>query len=84
MNPYTQIQYKTHGKFKVGDRVRTLHGYGGVIGEIVEDRGPLGIKGTRIYGVKLRLDEWNEITTEYPEENLEAVLESDSPNGQPC
>jgi hypothetical protein len=61
-------------KFHVGDKVRLLIQYDGMItGEVVEDRGPLGIGGQRIYGVRCRLDQWNEITTEVDEENLEAV-----------
>ena len=75
MNPWLQISYKTPGKFRVGDRVRILHGFRGMIAEIVEDRGPIGVRGRRLYGVKFRVDEWNEHTTELPEESLEAVAE---------
>ena len=75
MNPLMQVPDKTPGKFRVGDRVRILHGFRGVIGEIVEDRGRIGVRGRRLYGVKFRLDEWNEETTELPEEALEAVGE---------
>ncbi len=75
MNPWLNVPEKTPGKFRVGDRVRILHGYRGLVGEIVEDRGRLGVRGRRLYGVKLRLDEWNEDTIEIPEESLEAVGE---------
>jgi len=75
MNPLMQVPEKTPGKFRVGDRVRILHGFRGVIGEIVEDRGPIGVRGRRLYAVKMRLDEWNEHTTELPEESLEAAHE---------
>ncbi len=50
-----------------------LHGYRGMIAEVVEDRGRIGVGGRRLYGVKFRLDEWNEHTTELPEESLEAI-----------
>ena len=73
MNPLTQVPGQAPGKFRVGDRVRILHGFRGVIGEVVEDRGPIGVRGRRLYGVKFRLDEWNEDTTELPEESLEPV-----------
>jgi hypothetical protein len=73
MNPLTHVPDKTPGKFRVGDRVRILHGFRGMIGEVVEDRGRILTGGRRLYGVKLRLDEWNEHTTELPEESLEAV-----------
>ncbi len=73
MNPLMHVPIKPPGKFRVGDRVRILHGFRGVIGEVVEDRGPIGWRGRRLYAVKMRLDEWNEHTTEFPEESLEAV-----------
>jgi hypothetical protein len=38
-------------KFKVGDRVVLHRGARDVEGVVVEDRGPLGIDGERIYGV---------------------------------
>lgn len=75
MNPLMQVPEKTPGKFRVGDHVRMLHGFRGMIAEIVEDRGPIGVGGRRLYGVKFRVDEWNEETTELPEESLEAVPE---------
>jgi hypothetical protein len=55
--------------------VRIKHGFRGMIGEVVEDRGPIGVNGRRLYSVKLRLDPWNELTSELPEESLEAVQE---------
>jgi hypothetical protein len=73
MNPLGQIRNRKPGKFRVGDRVRILHGFRGMIGEIVEDRGPIGYHGRRLYGVKIRLDPWNENVVERPEEYLEAV-----------
>jgi hypothetical protein len=75
------VQNKTPGKFRVGDHVRMLHGFRGKIAEIVEDRGPIGVGGRRLYGVKFRVDDWNEETTELPEESLEAV--QDRPDGKP-
>jgi hypothetical protein len=60
-------------RFQVGDRVRILHGFRGVLGEVVEDRGNLGVGGERMYGVRMRMDPWNEMTSEFPEQSLEAV-----------
>jgi hypothetical protein len=74
-NPLIQVPGQTPGKCHVGDRVRILHGFRGVIGEVVEDRGPIGVRGRRLYAVKMRLDEWNEHTTELPEDALEAADE---------
>jgi hypothetical protein len=73
MNPLVHVPEKTPGKFHVGDRVRVLHGFRGLIGEVVEDRGAIGYRGQRLYAVKLQLDSWNELTTEFPEESLEPV-----------
>ena len=73
MNPLMQVPQKTKGKFAVGDRVRILYGLRGMIGEVVDDHGNIGIKARRIYGVKLRMDEWNDLTTAIPEDNLEPV-----------
>jgi len=71
-----QVPYRTQGKFRVGDHVRILHGHRGFVAEIVEDRGPIGRNGRRFYGIKFRADEWNEITTECPEENPELVADA--------
>ena len=59
--------------FHVGDRVRLLYAWRGVIGEVVEDRGNFGVHGERVYTVRLRLDPWNELTSEFEEDSLEAV-----------
>ena len=73
MNHLMQVPYKTKGRFAIGDRVRIIYGLRGMVGEIVEDRGNVGINATRLYGVKVRMDEWNELTTEILEDNLEPV-----------
>lgn len=73
MNPLMHVPHKTPGKFRVGDRVRILHGFRGMIAEVIEDRGAIGVRGRRLYRVKFRLDEWNEHTSELGEESLEAV-----------
>ncbi len=72
MNPLMHVPDKTPGKFRVGDRVRIRHGFRGMLAEVIEDRGRIGIGGRRLYTVKLRLDEWNDHTTELPEDSLEA------------
>jgi len=75
MNPLLQVPGQSPGKFRVGQKVRMKHGFRGMIGEVIEDRGPIGVRGRRLYSVKLRLDPWNEHTSEYPEESLEAVTD---------
>jgi hypothetical protein len=63
MNPLLQIPGQTPGRFRVGERVRIKHGFKVMIAEVVEDRGTIGVGGRRLYGVKVRVDPWNELTT---------------------
>jgi hypothetical protein len=79
MNPLIHVPDKTPGKFRVGDRVRLLHGFDGLVGEVVEDRGAIGVRGRRLYAVKLQPDQWNELITEVPEESLAAVAPETEP-----
>jgi hypothetical protein len=73
MNPLLHIPNLPPGKFRVGQRVRFKHLWRGKIGEVVEDRGPIGRRGRRLYAVRFRPDPWNEFIVERPEESLEAV-----------
>ena len=45
MNPLMQVPGQTPGKYRVGQMVRIKHGHRGVIGEVIEDRGPIGFRG---------------------------------------
>ncbi len=65
------LQDENEGKFRVGDRVKFVHSWPGVIAEVIEDRGPLGVGGERLYRVRFRIDEWNELEPEYRESSLE-------------
>jgi hypothetical protein len=80
MNPFLQIPNLPPGKFRVGQRVRLKHLFRGKIGEVVEDRGPIGVGGRRLYHVRLRLDPWSEHIVVRAEESLEAV---DGPDAIP-
>ena len=73
MNPWMLAPEPISGKFRVGDRVHLPFGFSGLIGEVIEDRGNIGYKGRRLYTVKFQVDEWNEIVTEYGEEDLKPV-----------
>jgi hypothetical protein len=75
MNKPAQPRKPRPGRFKVGDRVRLLHGWAGALGEVVEDRGNLGVGGRRLYGVRIKMDQWNDMTSEFPESSLEAAPE---------
>jgi hypothetical protein len=57
-------------RFRVGDVVLLLYGPQKVAGEIVEDRGLLGVYGRRLYRVRINRGEDDEMTFEIPEEDL--------------
>jgi hypothetical protein len=73
MNPVLQVPGRKPGKYRVGQAVRLTHRFPGLIGEIIEDRGPIGFRGRRLYTVKLQVDPWNEYVSECPEDSIEAV-----------
>src|SRR5437667_163481 len=73
MNPLLHVPGQAPGTFRVGQRVRLQSIFRGMIAEVVEDRGNIGVGGRRLYAVKLRVDPWNEHTIELPEDSLEAV-----------
>jgi hypothetical protein len=58
-------------RFRVGDDVVFLYGPQKVAGEIVEDRGPLGEYGRRLYRVRINGAQEDETTFEIPEEDIE-------------
>lgn len=66
-------------KFRVGDKVAFTFGTRRVKGVIVEDRGPLGVGGRRIYGVRLDMDPYDPMFFELPEEELELSQEPERP-----
>jgi hypothetical protein len=46
--------HKTHGpRFRIGDWVTFQYGPKKVFAKVVEDRGPLGVRGQRLYCVQL-------------------------------
>ena len=74
---------KNPGPFRVGDRVSYPMPGHRQEGVIVEDRGNLGKGGIRIYGLRVRRDEWDEIYTEVPADLLELVEPAPAENGKP-
>jgi hypothetical protein len=70
MNKLTAAGKPAAPRFRVGDKVRILYGFRGAVGEVVEDRGNLGVGGERIYAVRL-MEPWSEMTTELPERAFE-------------
>jgi len=67
-------------KPKVGDRVRFQRGTDTVEGVICEERGPLGIGGRHLYGIRFHvgLDDEPMRYTERPAVDLEVVEEAAS------
>ena len=67
--------YKSTPRFRVGDKVKWTYVTIPIISEIAEDRGNLGSKGQRVYGLWFKLSE-SDTEPEYielPEEKLELV-----------
>ncbi len=66
------IGKKRAPRFHVGDPVRFLYGTEKVAGEILEDRGPLGDYGRRLYRVRINAGQEDESSFEIPEEVIES------------
>jgi len=64
--------------FRVGDRVRFEFGSGKVIGKILEDHGPLGVRGRHLYRVELPMDPDEPYIAALSEDDIELV-----PPGEP-
>ncbi len=60
-------------QLKVGDRVRFSLGGHGIIGTIVEDRGPIGAGGRRLFVVRAQLEAAGESVFELPADELRAA-----------
>jgi len=73
MNPYLRNPKLKPGRFRLGDRVRVPFGRVHIEGEIVEDFGNIGVGGRRLYYVRIKPDEWNEMLLLRGEDDLEAI-----------
>jgi hypothetical protein len=82
MNPLLQVFGRPPGRFRVGQAVRMKHLFHDMIGEVVEDHGPIGVHRRRLYSVKLRLDPWNDYISHVPEEELEEVVDASNSSPQ--
>lgn len=60
-------------RLEVGDRVRFRLGARRFLGVIVEDRGPIGAGGRRLYVVRAQLDPISETVLELPADELQAA-----------
>jgi hypothetical protein len=74
------ITTKPAPRFRVGDWVSFLYGRRRVQAQIIEDRGPLGVNGRRIYRVRLDLEDAESTSFEVSEEDLEGATAPAAPN----
>jgi hypothetical protein len=72
---------KHPGPNKVGDRVRFRFGLTDVEGVIVEDRGNLGGRGKRLYGIRFAFAESLDKYIEMSPDEYEVVSEAPKPAG---
>ena len=77
------VAKKRAPRFHVGDIVAFLYGPQKVPGEIVEDRGPLGVYGRRIYRVRIDRGEDDATTLEIPEEDIEGPWRTEDQEQSP-
>ena len=64
---------RTKPRFRLGDWVSFVYGARPVVAQVIEDRGRLGYKGRRLYGLRMDLENLDEIEPtriEMPEEEL--------------
>lgn len=62
-----------HAPFHVGDRVRIEFGRGKVTGEVVEERGPIGGQGSRLYQVLVPMEPFEPMLMELREDEMEVA-----------
>jgi len=60
-------------RFHEGDRVRFRLGIRSVLGVVKEDRGPIGIKGRRLYRVEFREELQSPSQIELPADEMQRV-----------
>ena len=64
-------------KYSVGDKVRFQFGLRKVVGIVKEDRGPIGLKGRRLYSIVHTPSIGSDIWIELPAIDLELVTENE-------
>lgn len=65
----------TERRYRKGDRVRFRFGVKDVEGTVIEERGPIGIGGRRLYGIQFHLgsDPEGEMYVELPAVDMKPV-----------
>jgi hypothetical protein len=62
-------------RYRVGDWVSFLYGARRAVAQVVEDRGPIGVNGRRLYGVRLEVAPEYITTFEMPEDEMEPAVQ---------
>jgi primosomal protein N' len=57
--------------YRVGDRVKVPFGPRQVTGVVIEDRGPIGVRGRRLYQISIPVDPFEPETIEIAEDEIE-------------
>lgn len=66
-------------QIKVGDKVRFKIGGRSVVGQVREDRGPIGLNGRHLYRVVYELGKDNAYSTELPPDQIEVIEQTNGP-----
>ncbi len=69
---------RNSSSFHVGDRVKIDFGQQKLTGVIVEDRGPIGVRGRRLFRVEIPMEPDEPLMVELPENEMEVAPLSDA------
>jgi hypothetical protein len=64
---------KTNPCFKVGDWVTFPYGTRNAIAQVIEDRGPIGVRGRRLYRIEIQFEDREPARFEMPEEEMKGT-----------
>ncbi len=73
---------KVSPRFRLGDWVSFTYGTRKVRAQVIEDRGPIGVRGRRLYRIRFDYEQGESTTTEIPEEDLEPAPEPERAAGK--
>jgi hypothetical protein len=68
---------KKRGRFKLGDWVRFPYGAADVFAQVIEERGPIGVKGRHLYRIQIDRDAEEPDAFELAEDDLQAASPPD-------
>jgi hypothetical protein len=64
-------------RFRVGDWISLLYGPRRILAQVIEDRGRIGVRGRRLYGVRIDFAEGTPTILEVGEDEVEATTEAE-------